>query len=57
MRANLTSGTIPFRKAYLQAVVSAVEVDDLLIRVKGHKDKLERAILAGPGNNSPGVRR
>ncbi|MGB8278922.1 MAG: hypothetical protein WCF20_13455 [Methylovirgula sp.] len=28
MRENLISGSIPFRKAYLQAIVSSIEVDD-----------------------------
>ena len=49
MRENLTSGAIPFRKAYLQAIISMIEVDDHQIRIRGHKDRLERAILAGPG--------
>jgi hypothetical protein len=43
MREKLTTGSVPFRKAYLQ---SFVEVDDHRIRIKGSKDVLERAILA-----------
>ena len=45
MRHNLTNGSIPFRKAYLRAIIDLVEVDDT--RIKGSKDVLERAVLAG----------
>jgi site-specific DNA recombinase len=47
MRENLTSGSMPFRKAYLRSLVDVIEVDDAQIRIKGSKDVLERAILAG----------
>ena len=46
MRENLTTGTTPFRKAYLQSIIDVVEVDDGQIRIKGSKDVLERAALA-----------
>lgn len=46
MRENLTSGSVPFRKAYIQAIIDAVEVDDAVIRIKGSKDVLEQAVLA-----------
>jgi phage host-nuclease inhibitor protein Gam len=46
MRENFTSGSIPFRKAYLQSLIDGVEVDDAQIRIKGSKDVLERAVLA-----------
>ena len=48
MREKLTSGDVPFRKAYLGSIVD--------IRIVGRKDVLEQAILAngGPG---PGDRR
>ena len=46
MRQKLTSGSVPFRKAYLRALVDISEVDDAHIRIKGCKDVLERAVLA-----------
>jgi hypothetical protein len=46
MRERFTSGSVPFRKAYLQSLIDVVEVDDHQIRVKGSKDVLERAVLA-----------
>ncbi|UWU68215.1 zinc ribbon domain-containing protein [Bradyrhizobium sp. NC92] len=42
MRENFTAGAIPFRKAYLQALIDVIEVDDTQIRIKGSKDVLER---------------
>ena len=50
MRENLASDSIPFRKAYIQAIVSSIEVGDHRILIKGHKDRLERAILTGPAH-------
>ena len=47
MRENFTAGSVPFRKAYLQSLIDVVEVDDHQIRIKGSKDVLERAVLAG----------
>jgi hypothetical protein len=38
MRENFTSGSIPFRKAYLQSLIDVIEVDDTQIRIKGSKD-------------------
>ena len=46
MRQNLTAGSTPFRKAYLRSLIDVIEVDDALIRIKGSKDVLERAVLA-----------
>jgi site-specific DNA recombinase len=46
MRENLTTGSIPFRKAYLRTLIDVIEVDDTRIRIKGSKDVLERAVLA-----------
>lgn len=46
MRENFSTGSIPFRKAYLRAIVDEVEVDDHQVRIKGSKDLLERAVLA-----------
>ena len=38
---------MPFRKACLRSLIDVVEVDDTQICIKGSKDVLERAILAG----------
>ena len=55
MRERLTTGEIPFRKAYLGAIIDRVEVDDAQIRILGRKDVLEQAVLAN-GGPIPGVR-
>ena len=55
MRERLTTGDIPFRKAYLGAIIDRVEVDDGQIRILGRKDVLEQAVLAN-GGPLPGVR-
>ena len=47
MREKFTDGTVPFRKAYLQSLIDVVEVDDDQIRIKGRREVLERAVLAG----------
>ena len=54
MRENFAAGSIPFRKAYLQSLVSAVEVDDTTIRIKGSRDILEKAVLASRNGAVPG---
>jgi hypothetical protein len=54
MRKNLTSGSIPFRKVYLQSLINVVKVDDAQIRIKGSKDVLERAVLASRNGATPG---
>jgi site-specific DNA recombinase len=46
MREHLTTGSVPFRKAYLQSIIDVVEVDDSQIRIKGSKEVLEKAVLA-----------
>jgi len=55
MRENITSGDIPFRKAYLQSVVDEVEVGDDRIRIIGSKAAVENAI-SGRKKISAGVR-
>ena len=42
MRERLTTGEIPFRKAYLGSIVDRVEVDDGEIRIVGRKDVRNR---------------
>ena len=50
MRGKFTSGSVPFRKAYLQSLVDLVEVDDHRIRIVGSKDALERAPISVAGS-------
>jgi site-specific DNA recombinase len=52
MRENLTSGSVPFRKAYLQSLIEVIEVDDHQVRIKGSKDVLERAVVTGLGGGT-----
>jgi site-specific DNA recombinase len=47
MQEHFTTGSVPFRKAYLQSLITAIEVDDQQIRIRGTKDLLEKAVLAG----------
>jgi site-specific DNA recombinase len=47
MREKFTTGSVPFRKAYLQSLIDVVEVDNHQIRIKGSKEVLERAVFAG----------
>ncbi len=51
MRAKMTGGAIPFRKAYIGAIVDRIEVDDSVVRIIGQKDALEHGVLHhnGPG--------
>jgi site-specific DNA recombinase len=46
MRENFSTGSVPFRKAYLRSLIDVIEVDDHQIRIKGSKDLLEKAVLA-----------
>jgi site-specific DNA recombinase len=46
MRESITTGSVPFRKAYLRSLIDAVEVDDRVIRIHGSKTTLERAVIA-----------
>jgi site-specific DNA recombinase len=51
MRESFSTGSVPFRKAYLRSLIDVIEVDDHRIRIKGSKDLLEKAVLAQ--NSSP----
>jgi len=51
MRDTLTNSSMAFRKAYLQ---SLIDVDDNVIRIKGDKDLLEKAVLARKNGGNPG---
>ena len=54
MREHFTSGSIPFRKAYLQWLIDVIEADYDQIRIKGNKDVLEQAVLAQRNLDSEG---
>jgi site-specific DNA recombinase len=54
MREKFTVGSVPFRNAYLQSLIDTVEVDDHHIRIRGSKQVLERAVLAGQTASEPG---
>jgi site-specific DNA recombinase len=52
MRENLTTGSTPFRKAYLRSLIHVIEVDDAQVRIKAaRKCWKERLWPAGPGPN------
>ena len=53
MRQHLTTGSTPFRKAYLRSLIDVIEIDDAQIRIKGSKDVLERAVLASRTGAEP----
>lgn len=55
MRQNITTGPIPFRKAYIKSVVDRVEVDDHAIRIIGDQATLQQ-MIAGDQNAGPNVR-
>ncbi len=46
LRAKLLNGPIAMRKAYLQAIVDRIEVDDQEIRIFGKKDKLLNQLIS-----------
>jgi site-specific DNA recombinase len=55
MRQNITTGPIPFRKAYIKSVVDRIEVDDHAIRIIGEQVTLEQ-VIAGDQNAGSNVR-
>jgi site-specific DNA recombinase len=52
MREKFATGSVPFRKAYLQSLIDVIEVDDHQIRIKGSKDVLERAVISAQSDRS-----
>lgn len=56
MRQSITTGDIPFRKAYLRSFIDAIEVDDRVIRIHGSKSSLEQAVIASSQAGKNGVR-
>ena len=47
MREHFTSGSVHFRKAYMQSLIDVIEVDDRQIRIKGSKDVLGKPKRSG----------
>ena len=56
LRENVRTGEIPFRKAWLQAIVDRVEVGADVIRIVGDKGSLETALTGSGGTAAIGVR-
>jgi site-specific DNA recombinase len=56
MRQNITTGPIPFRKAYIKSVVDRIEVDDHAIRIIGDQATLEQVVAGGDQSAGPNVR-
>lgn len=54
MRTNVLTGDIPFRRAWLRAMIDNVEVDDTEIRIHGRRTVLERLVMGG-GASPAGV--
>ncbi|MFZ0150807.1 MAG: recombinase family protein, partial [Xanthobacteraceae bacterium] len=52
LRENFSTGSVPFRKAYLQALIDSIEVHDDVVRIRGSKDVLEKAIFASQNGAS-----
>jgi site-specific DNA recombinase len=46
LRAKMLDGPIAMRKAYLQAIVDRIDVDDHEIRIFGRKDKLLNQLMS-----------
>jgi site-specific DNA recombinase len=55
MRQNITTGPIPFRKAYIKSVVDRIEVGDHSIRIIGDQATLQQVIAWGQ-TSGPNVR-
>ncbi|MGX7745226.1 recombinase family protein, partial [Rhodopseudomonas parapalustris] len=55
MRENIANGEIPFRKAYLRAVIDRIEVDDHTVRIVGDSATLEQ-VIAGKSVPAAGIR-
>ena len=47
MRERLTTGDVPFRKAYIGSIVDRIEVDDTQVRIMGRNEVLEQAVRCG----------
>lgn len=51
----MTSGEIPFRKAWLQAIADRIQVGADVIRLIGDKESLETALTGADGTAAAGV--
>ncbi len=56
-RAKLDSGDVNAKRAYIASVVSAIEVDDAIVRIVGQRDRFESQIRNETGNVPGFVRR
>ena len=56
MRENLTTGSVPFRKAYLQSLISVIEVDDTISGSRAARNCSKRPCLPAKAVRA-GVRR
>ena len=56
LRTNITADDIPFRKAWLQAIVDRIEIDDTTVRIVGDKSNLEWVVQTGAAPGQAGVR-
>ena len=52
MHEKLDNGDIQARKAYLRSVISAIEVDDNIVRIIGQKASLANVIAGRQGGFS-----
>jgi len=54
MRENFSTGSVPFRKAYLRSLIDVIEIDDHQIRIRGSKSVLEKAVIASHNSEQRG---
>ena len=52
MRENFSIGSVPFRKAYLQALIDVIEVDDHRVRIKGKQGRARKGCVDLPGRGN-----
>ena len=52
MRESFSTGSVPFRKAYLRSLIDVIEIDDHQVRIKGSKELLEKNVLASQHGQS-----
>ena len=52
MRESFSTGSVPFRKAYLRSLIDVIEIDDHQVRIKGSKELLEKTVLASQHGQS-----
>src|SRR5258708_23830532 len=52
MRESFSTGSVPFRKAYLRSLIDVIEIDDHQVRIKGSKELIEKTVLASKHGQS-----